>query len=179
MIESSGLVKRFTAFFIQNRGGFVANEQNLKKFGTDREPREAGKKGGIASGKARRKKRAMKDATKLLLNMAVSQESIAAQMEAMGISEEDLTNQMAMLISMWKEAMSGNVRAAEFLRDTAGQNPQTIQSKKEFEYKKERDAGISQEIEDLDDIEEEIYGKAKERQESKEERSEAEENDNV
>ena len=40
--------------------------------------------------------------------------------------------------------------------------------KKEFEYKKERDAGISQEIEDLDDIEEEIYGKAKDCQENKE-----------
>ena len=77
------------------------------------------------------------------------------------------------------EAMDGNVRAAEFMRDTAGQKQENIQAQKEFEYKKERDAGISQEIEDLDDIEEEIYGKANESQESKEEGSEAEEDDNV
>ena len=157
----------------------MANEQNLKKFGSEREPREAGRKGGIASGIARRKRRAMKDAAKMLLDMPVSQESIAQQMEAMGIEKEDLTNQMAMLISMWKEAMSGNVRAAEFMRDTAGQNTQDIRQREEFEYKKERDAGISQELEDLDDIEEEIYGRAEESQESQEERSETEEDDHV
>ena len=90
-----------------------------------------------------------------------------------------ITNQTAMLVSMWREAMDGNVRAAEFMRDTAGQKQENIQAKKEFEYKKERDAGISQEIEDLDDIEEEIYGKAKDCQENKEKGPETKENDNV
>ena len=75
--------------------------------------------------------------------------------------------------------MEGNVRAAEFMRDTAGQNVQNIQQKKEFEYKKERDAGISQEIEDLDEIEEEIYGKGQESKENQEVRPETEENDPV
>ena len=97
----------------------------------------------------------------------------------MGFEDDMITNQTAMLVSMWREAMDGNVRAAEFMRDTAGQKQENIQAQKEFEYKKERDAGISQEIEDLDDIEEEIYGKANESQESKEEGSEAEEDDNV
>ena len=31
----------------------MANEGNLKKFGSEREPREAGRKGGKASGEAR------------------------------------------------------------------------------------------------------------------------------
>lgn len=140
----------------------MANEQNLIPLGSgqrsESEEREMRSKGGRKSGETRRRKRAMKSATKLLLDMPVAQESIAAQMQTMGFEEEDLTNQMAMLISMWKEAMSGNVRAAEFIRDTAGQNPQHIQHQEEFKYKKERDAGISQEIEDLDDIEDEIYG---------------------
>lgn len=93
----------------------------------------------------------------------------------LAISAEDCYGIMTKEI----EAMDGNVRAAEFMRDTAGQKQENIQAQKEFEYKKERDAGISQEIEDLDDIEEEIYGKANESQESKEEGSEAEEDDNV
>lgn len=97
----------------------------------------------------------------------------------MGFDDDMITNQTAMLVSMWREAMDGNVRAAEFMRDTAGQKQENIQAEKEFEYKKERDAGISQEIEDLDDIEEEIYGKAKECQENKEERPEKEENNHV
>lgn len=65
--------------------------------------------------------------------------------------------------------MEGNVKAAEFLRDTAGQNDAKNEDRKlkkqqfshrvdEFEYRKEKDAGISQEIEDMDEIEGEIYG---------------------
>ena len=50
----------------------MANEQNLKKFGSEREPSEAGRKGGKASGVARRRKRDMKNAAKLLLNMPVT-----------------------------------------------------------------------------------------------------------
>ena len=50
----------------------MANEQNLKKFGSEREPSEAGRKGGKASGAARRRKRDMKNAAKLLLNMPVT-----------------------------------------------------------------------------------------------------------
>lgn len=125
---------------------------------------------------------AMKKVANTLLNMPISEDaypSVIQTLQKMGIEDDMLTNQTAMLVSMWREAMEGNVRAAEFMRDTAGQNAQTIQQKKEFEYKKERDAGISQEIEDLDEIEEEIYGKGQESKEDQEVRSEAEENDTV
>ena len=147
----------------------MANEQNLKPFGSghrsESEERDMRSKGGKKSGETRRKKMAMKNAANLLLNMPISEEAyptIIQTLQKMGFEDDLLTNQTAMLVSMWREAMEGNVRAAEFMRDTAGQNAQTIQQKKEFEYKKERDAGISQEIEDLDEIEEEIYGKGQE-----------------
>ena len=125
---------------------------------------------------------AMKKAANLLLNMPISEEAyptIIQTLQKMGFDDDLLTNQTAMLVSMWREAMEGNVRAAEFMRDTAGQNAQTIQQKKEFEYKKERDAGISQEIEDLDEIEEEIYGKGQESKEDQEVGPETKENDSV
>lgn len=135
------------------------NVQNLDPVRTKEEAKKRGKNGGIESGKARRRKRAMKDATKLLLDMPISQDSVANAMRAMGFDEKDLTNQMAMIVSMWKEAMGGNVAAAAFLRDTAGEKAEQKQKQDEFEYKKERDAGISQEIEDMEEIEGEIYGK--------------------
>ena len=92
-----------------------------------------------------------------------------AQMERMGIEEEDRTNQMAILVSMMNEAQNGSVRAAEFLRDTAGRNNDRNRDYKlrqkaetraadEFEYRKQKEAGIEYEIEDLDEIEGEIYG---------------------
>lgn len=164
----------------------MANEQNLIPFGSgnrsESEERAMRSKGGKKSGETRRKKTAMKKAANILLNMPISEEAyptIIQTLQKMGFDDDMLTNQTAMLVSMWREAMEGNVRAAEFMRDTAGQNVQNIQQKKEFEYKKERDAGISQEIEDLDEIEEEIYGKGQESKESQEVRPETEENDTV
>ena len=73
----------------------MANEQNLKKFGSEREPSEAGRKGGKASGVARRRKRDMKNAAKLLLNMPVTGENTIKNLETLGFEEEDMTNQMA------------------------------------------------------------------------------------
>ena len=171
----------------------MAGSDNLKPVRTKEEARERGKSGGIKSGEARRKKRDMKAAAKLLLDMPVAMPNIEAQMKQFGLDDEDLTNQMAVLVGVFKEAMSGNIRAAEFLRDTAGQNQASNRDyalrKKaeqraadEFEYKKQKEAGISYEIEDMDEIEEEIYGEVKEQPgntESQPEIPASEENDPV
>lgn len=134
------------------------NIKNLEPVRTKEEAKKRGKNGGIESGKSRRRKRAMKDATKLLLDMPIQQDSVSNALRTMGFDEKDLTNQMAMLVAVWKSAMEGNIAAAAFLRDTAGESVDQKQKQEEFEYKKERDAGISQEIEDMDEIEGEIYG---------------------
>lgn len=132
---------------------------NLKPVRTKEEAKERGRNGGVASGKARRRKRAMQDATRYLLDMPIANESIANGMLALGFEEQDLTNQMAVVVSVWKEAMGGNIAAASWLRDTSGQNPSHVQHKEEFEYKKDKETGITYEMEDMDEIEETIYGK--------------------
>ena len=65
----------------------------------------------------------MKSAAQMLLDMPVKAENIAKSMKQLGFDDEDLNNQTAMLISVWKKAMEGDVKAAEFLRDTSGQKP--------------------------------------------------------
>ncbi len=111
----------------------------------------------------------MKSAAMLLLDMGCWGPNMNAQMERMGIAEDERTNQMAILVSMLSEAQNGSVRAAEFLRDTAGRNNDRnrdyalkkkaeTRAADEFEYRKQREAGIEYEIEDLDEIEETIYG---------------------
>lgn len=94
--------------------------ENLDPVRTKEEAKRRGTNGGIASGVARRKKRTMKEAAKLLMDMPISFKSVSESMKDMGIEEDELTNQMAILVSMFKEGMSGNVRAAEFIRDTIG-----------------------------------------------------------
>lgn len=145
-------------------GGEMANEQNLKKFGSEREPKEAGRKGGVASGAARRKKRAMKNAAQLLLNMPVVGENAVKNLETMGFAEEDMTNQMALMVRVFQKAIqTGDVRAAEFLRDTAGYNPETQLKERQFKYEKDKAMGMNQEIEDTSDVDALIYGDQEEK----------------
>jgi len=136
----------------------MANEQNLKKFGSEREPREAGRKGGQASGEARRRKRDMKAAAKLLLNMPAIGENSIKNLEIMGFDEQDMTNQMALMVRIFQKAIAtGDVRAAEFLRDTAGYNPETNLKERQFKYEKDKERGMNQEIEDTSDVDDLIY----------------------
>ena len=82
---------------------------------------EMGKKGGRKSGEVRRRKRDMKTAMKLLLDLGVASPKVQQQMQALGINERDMTNQMAVLLSVLNQAMKGDIKAAEFVRDTAGE----------------------------------------------------------
>lgn len=98
---------------------------------TKEEQKEIATKGGIASGVARRRKRDMKDAIDLLLSnpcnlKSKDGDSIKKLAKQLGIKEEDMDNQMAMIISMFKVSLSGgknSVSAATFLRDTVGEKP--------------------------------------------------------
>ena len=47
----------------------MENEQNLKPVQSEKEARELGRKGGIASGKARREKKTMRETLEILLEM--------------------------------------------------------------------------------------------------------------
>lgn len=124
------------------------NDKNLIP-NSERSPsevRENGRKGGIASGKVRRKKRDMREAAKVLLDTEVKNPRVRRKMKDNGIDDDDLTNQMAVLLSMFMSAVNGNVRAAEFLRDTAGYNPSEM-------LKQE-----TNEIEDISAIRKAVYG---------------------
>lgn len=87
----------------------MANEQNLR-VPSSKEARENGKKGGVASGKARRKKANLKKAFETILQADVASPNVKKQLEDMGF---DTTNEMALAMVMMQKAMKGNVRAFE------------------------------------------------------------------
>lgn len=96
---------------------------------TKEEQREIARKGGIASGEARRKQKQFKERINLLMSLpfpditSASGKKIRTTMQALGLSEEDIDNGMAVIISMYQEALKGNVKASEFLRDTGEGKP--------------------------------------------------------
>lgn len=106
----------------------MANEQNLKPIVTlsREEAMRLGKKGGIASGEARRRKKMIKDNIELLLSLPIKSNKIKEQLQALGIEESEMTNQMAMIIGLWNKAVKGDVSAFNSLRDTIGEKPKEI-----------------------------------------------------
>lgn len=93
---------------------------------TPEQRRENGRKGGIASGEAKRAKKAMKERLEILLELNLKPgrgadvESIKNFAELKG---KNITVQDAMMIAQIQKALKGDTNAAVFVRDTAGQNP--------------------------------------------------------
>lgn len=63
-------------------------------------------------------------------------EIIRPRLMALGINEEDATFQDVLLAGIMLKAMKGDVRAAEFIRDTVGENPALAIRKQELQLRK-------------------------------------------
>lgn len=89
----------------------VANEQNLIPFTSDQDREEAkknGKKGGVASGLARREKATMK---KVLMEM----------LEEIGDKENNLTYKQLATLGLIKGAVQGNAQNYKTILETTGE----------------------------------------------------------
>ena len=89
------------------------------------EASELGRKGGIESGKTRRKKRLMKDLVVEMLNSKIWSDELKAKILNVfpEMEEEKMQVQTAMIASQIQKAMKGDAKAFELMRDTAGQKP--------------------------------------------------------
>ena len=90
----------------------MGNEKNLipNSERTPEELRAMTRKGGINSGKARRKKANLKKAFEAILEADVKSDKVKRQLENMGF---EATNEMALAMVMMQKAMKGDVRAFE------------------------------------------------------------------
>lgn len=76
------------------------------------EAKRLGKKGGIASGKARREKKTLRQCLEILLERTLKDKK--------GI---EMSGAEAVSLKVFEKALKGDIRAFEVLRDTAGQKP--------------------------------------------------------
>ena len=93
---------------------------------TPEQRRENGRKGGIASGEAKRKKKAMRERLEILLELPM-RTGKGAELENIknfaALKGKNITVQDAMMIAQIQKALKGDTTAAAFVRDTAGENP--------------------------------------------------------
>lgn len=101
----------------------MANEENLIPFDkrTESEQREIRQKGGIASGKARRRKRSMKEAADLFLSLPVSDKRKFNKAVRRYVDVEDIDNQMLMIMGLVDAATDGDAGAAKVVIDLLGE----------------------------------------------------------
>ena len=95
---------------------------------TTEERREAGRKGGIASGESKRRKKAMRERLEIILEMPLKSgknADIESIKNFAALKGKNITVQDAMMIAQIQKALRGDTNAATFVRDTAGQNPAT------------------------------------------------------
>ena len=105
----------------------MANEQNIipYQFTSEQNREEAarnGAKGGVASGAARRRKRALKDAADLFLSLPVTDRRVWNKLARKGVDPEDIDNQMAMICGLHARASLGDARAGKLLWEMLGEN---------------------------------------------------------
>lgn len=115
----------------------MANNENLKKgeltrFRSGEEAARNGRKGGQASGTARRRKAAMRETMNRLLTMQAEVDGLSDILRADG---GESTYEEIITMAMIEQAMRGNVKAFLAIRDTLGQ---TTKSEADLEEQKIR-----------------------------------------
>lgn len=90
----------------------MANEKNLRP-SEYKLTQEEQKKGGIASGEARRQKRDLRKALEVLLEKTVTKDK----------EGNEISGAEALALKQFEKALKGDTRAFEVVRDTSGQKP--------------------------------------------------------
>lgn len=106
----------------------MANEKNLIPFTSNQSREEAkknGAKGGRKSGEVRRKRKAMKEQMEMLLSLPFKQSEALDFMQYLGIEEDNLDNQMALIVAMYSKALKGDVQAFNTIREVV-QDEKTV-----------------------------------------------------
>lgn len=104
----------------EKQGRSAAGLENLKYDFTAEERAANGRKGGIESGKTRRRQKTFRESVNALLACPVQDPEQRAALEALGI-DPTMLNQIQ--IAVYGKAAKGDVEAARFLRDTRGEKP--------------------------------------------------------
>lgn len=100
------------------------NPQNLVNFTTENAS-EAGRRGAAKTNEIRRKKRKLKDALEIILELPASTNNRQI-LKQLGIDDDqEMTNQMLLAVAAFQKALKGDVRAMEFIRDTTENVPMT------------------------------------------------------
>ena len=107
----------------------MANEKNLIENSkrTPSELREITKKGGIESGKSRRRKKLLKDTVNMLLALPLKDGKLDKLTDMQTINGKNITVEEAMVLKQIQKALKGDLRAFESLVDLSGSHNSKVE----------------------------------------------------
>lgn len=102
----------------------MANEQNIKpyEFTSDQSREEAaknGRKGGIASGKAKRRKKAVREVIEMLANQPLTNDKLKKSIKGItaGVEDDDIDLLTAATMGIFQSAIKGNEKAYKLIME--------------------------------------------------------------
>lgn len=103
----------------------MANTQNLIKNEdlTPEQRRKNASKAGKASAKKRQQNKTFKEIINKFLDGQVTDDRLKEQMVEFGFADNKVSNKSCAVFALWKEAIKGNTKAFELMRDTIGEKP--------------------------------------------------------
>lgn len=102
----------------------MANDENLQPVKTKKEARERGRNGGIASGIAKRQRKAMREQMEMLLTLPLKDQKIINKFKQIGVDTSDMNNQMALIMATYQKALRGDMQAMNVIRELVGERVQ-------------------------------------------------------
>ena len=102
-------------------------KENLRPCRTTEEARERGRKGGINSAKRKKEKKKLKEIAEMLLEMKAP-EDILEKFETLypDLDVRAMTNKAAIIQRLILNALAGDNKAFELLRDQIGEKPKEV-----------------------------------------------------
>lgn len=94
-----------------------------------------GKKGGVASAKSRRRKKALRETAKMFLNLPVNDKQREV-LEQMGVEENDAVMQTMIIAKLVSDGAKGNIKANELLFKILGEMNEYDKKRYEIEQKR-------------------------------------------
>jgi len=121
----------------------MANDENLKngvatQFKSGEQAASNGRKGGIASGKAKRQKNAARKTLEYILTLKPKVSSaMRANMNNLGFdADAQPTTEDLIMIAMMQKGMKGDTKAAELYLAMLGEDPKTVIEEKRLKMQK-------------------------------------------
>ncbi len=101
----------------------MANNENLRPPYTPSEAREFGHKGGLESGKSKRRKRFIKDTIEIILDQPIKDEKMLETMNVLGVTDVPKYKDYMVAMIITRTAESGNVMDLVRLAGLLGESP--------------------------------------------------------